>query len=380
MRAFTELGLRDSLVERLDALGIQEPTAVQSAVMPLVLSGNTVLFEAETGSGKTFAYALPLIQLYADAQKPAVCVAAPTHELASQLKKMFEQAGGFKVPLLIGGVSVSRQIESLKAGKCPVVVGTPQRLSELCGLKKIRAQEIRALVLDEADRLFSKELLRATRALYEKMGSPLQLIASSATISPKAENQFCEFAKEYRLVKIEKHEALKNHIEHQALFAEDRVKIDTLKKYLRAVTDEARFKALIFCARLDFAEKVFFALNAKGVCCGAIHARAKKQERKSAMDSFKSGKTRVLVTSDVSARGLDIPGVTHIIQMDMPDAESFIHRAGRTARAGKRGVNVVIGNAPEMQQYARVEKKLGIIVHPKALYEGKLITPDPVEE
>ena len=379
MKAFTELGLRDSLVERLDALGIEEPTAVQRAVMPLVLNGGTVLFEAETGSGKTFAYALPLIQLYADAPKPVICVAAPTHELASQLKKMFEQAGGFKVPLLIGGVSVSRQIESLKAGKCPVVVGTPQRLSELCALKKIRAHEIRALVLDEADRLFSKELLQASRALYEKMPAPLQLIASSATISPKAEQQFCEFAKEYRLVKIEKNEALKNLIEHQALFAEDRDKIDTLKKYIRAV-DEPQFKALIFCARLDFAEKVFFALNAKHIACGAIHARAKKQERKSAMDSFKSGKTRILVTSDVSARGLDIPNVTHIIQMDMPEAEAFIHRAGRTARAGKRGVNVVIGSAWEMRQYARVEKKLGIIVHPKALYEGKLITPDPVIE
>jgi superfamily II DNA/RNA helicase len=377
--SFEGLGIRGSLVERVGVLGFSEPTAVQRAVIPLVLKGGSVLFEAETGSGKTHAYALPLIQLYGAEKTSAVCVAAPTHELASQLKKMFEAASGLRIPLIIGGAPVKRQIETIRANKSPVIVGTPQRLSELCALKKIRASEIRALVLDEADRLFSKELIQASRALFEQAQEPLQIIASSATISPKAQNTFTEFAKEYRFVKIEKNEVLKNYIEHQALFAEDRDKIDVLKKYLRAVMDEAGFKALVFCARLDAAQKVFMALNAK-MRCGAIHARATKQERKSAMDSFRSGKTRVLVTSDVSARGLDIPDITHIIQMDLPEAESFIHRAGRTARAGRNGINIVIGSAWEMRQYARLEKQLGIAVHPKALYGGKLITPQAVEE
>jgi superfamily II DNA/RNA helicase len=216
----------------------------------------------------------------------------------------------------------------------------------------------------------------------QKAAPGVQMIASSATIGEKTENQFRVFAQKCETVRIKKYEVLRERIEHQALFAEDRDKIDTLVKYLKTVMREADagrggpVKALVFCARLDYVEKVYSALNAKNVPCGAIHAKAGKQARKGALDSFRSGKTNVLVTSDVSARGLDIAGVTHIVQTDMPEGGAFIHRVGRTARAGKNGINMVIGNAWEMRQYARLEKQLGIAVSPKALYEGRLVPAD----
>ncbi|GMO49529.1 MAG: DEAD/DEAH box helicase [Treponemataceae bacterium] len=382
---FTQLGLSDSLTRKLESLGITLPTPAQQAVIPLALEGKNVLFEAETGSGKTFAYALPLIERLKDAPgAPSLCIAAPTHELASQLKKMLESASGANIPLLIGGVPVKRQIEQLRA-KGPIVTGTPARLVELTRLKKLSVAGISALVLDEADRLFSKELLESTAelcALVQKAAPGVQMIASSATIGEKAENQFRALAHEFETVRIKKYEALRNRIEHQALFAEDRDKIHTLVKYLKAAmreTDAARdgtFKALVFCARLDYVEKVYSALNAKNVPCGAIHAKAGKQARKGALDSFRNGKINVLVTSDVSARGLDIAGITHIVQTDMPEGGAFIHRVGRTARAGKTGINMVIGNAWEMRQYEKLEKQLGIAVMPKALYEGRLVPAD----
>jgi superfamily II DNA/RNA helicase len=417
MQSFTDLNLHDVLIDSLAKISITTPTHVQEQVIPLVFAEKNVLFEAETGSGKTYAYALPLIQrIFASTtlstgastlvpvfpepvegssrralstgtstspsdddpsarnNLPAVCIAAPTHELASQLKKALELiASPLKVSLFIGGVPVKRQIEALKTQKPKIIVGTPARLCELAQLKKLHTRGIHTLVLDEADRLFSRELIESVTELRKLLPSTVQIIASSATIGIKTRQQFSTFAPQHEFVKIEKYDVLKNYIEHQALFSDDRDKVDTLRRYLQAVMPA---KTLVFCARLDFVEKVFFALEAKKISCAAIHAKAGKHERKDAMDSFRQGKISLLVASDVSARGLDIPDITHIIQMDMPDAEAFVHRAGRTARAGKRGVNMVIGNAWEMRQYEKLEKQLRIAVYPKMLYEGKLVAAD----
>jgi len=169
-------------------------------------------------------------------------------------------------------------------------------------------------------------------------------------------------------------DVLRKRITHMAIFAEQRDKIETLRKLLVA---EAPEKALIFTSRVDQVANITAKLKYHNFDCAGLHAKTDKQERKAAIDRFRSGKCPILVTSDLASRGLDIPNITYIIQMDFPSNEDFfIHRAGRTARAGKTGTNIVIGDEYEMRKYAALEKKLGFVVYPKALYGGKLVNPE----
>ena len=168
-------------------------------------------------------------------------------------------------------------------------------------------------------------------------------------------------------------DVLRKRITHWAIYAENRDKIDTLRKFLAA---ENPTKALIFTSRADQVENIYNKLTYKKVACAALHAKTDKQKRKAAIDRFRSGKEKILITSDLAARGLDIPEISHIIQMDFPgDEDFFIHRSGRTARAGKSGINVVIGDEWEMRHFAQLEKKLGITVYPKEIRGGKVISP-----
>ncbi|MBQ2464074.1 MAG: C-terminal helicase domain-containing protein [Treponema sp.] len=173
-------------------------------------------------------------------------------------------------------------------------------------------------------------------------------------------------------------DVLRKRITHVAIFAERRDKIDTLRSFINAVKPK---KLLVFTAKSDQIENIASKLRYRKLECEALSAKIGKQERKSAIDRFRSGKVTILVTTDLASRGLDIPDVTHVVQLDLPQtADFFIHRAGRTARAGKTGMNCVIGDAYEMQDFAKLEKKLGLKVYPKILYKGKLTSPRPDAE
>jgi superfamily II DNA/RNA helicase len=177
-----------------------------------------------------------------------------------------------------------------------------------------------------------------------------------------------------RMVNIPTEDVLKRNIEHWTFYCENRDKIETLRKFLLAAQPG---KALVFTAIAGQVENIAAQLNYKKVPCSALHAKLDKVERKKAMDDFRAGRTKVLVTSDLSARGLDIPDVTHVIQLDVNENEDFfIHRAGRTARAGKSGINVIFGDTFELKNLSRIEKKLGIIIYPKVLYGGQVRTPE----
>ncbi|MDR3312277.1 MAG: DEAD/DEAH box helicase [Spirochaetaceae bacterium] len=386
LSTFDALGIRESLGEKLSAQGILRPTAVQGMVIPRIASLSHVFFQSETGTGKTLAYLLPLLERSGtDADQragPGIIIAAPTYELASQIKREVQKLiPDRNVALCIGGVSIQRQIESLRHTNAPVVVGNPGRLTELIALRKLKTNGIFALVLDEADRLFSPEQRDETAALMSQVcRKGVQVIACSATlrenvrallvkhIPAQGESQTPE------VILLPADGVLTGRIEHQGIYCEHRDKADALRRYLAAVQPP---KALVFTARADDADQLFARLVARHIPCAILHAKLGKMERKSALEQFRSGTLPVMVTSDLAARGLDIPGITHIIQMDCPrDSDFFIHRAGRTARTGTTGVNVVIGDRAEMFAYAALEKKLGIIVHPKELYGGKLMAPE----
>lgn len=363
------------LTKKLNAQNINLPTKVQETVIPQILDGENIVFQSETGTGKTFAYLLPLLtKLFSDfsdvsEQKSVrILIVAPTFELASQIKQTLSSVAAVKSALFIGGSPIKRQIEALKE-KPAVVIGTPARLVELIHLKKLKIQDIFASVFDEADRLVKKELTEETSALKKMLPANTQIIACTAT----ADKKTGKFFSEAKTVIMPEEDILTKKIEHWALFAESRDKIETLRKFLLAVNPE---KALVFTSRADQVANIFAKLNYKKIDCAALHAKSDNQARKTCIDRFKSGKCKLLITSDLAARGLDIPYISHIIQMDFPaDTDFFIHRAGRTARAGKSGVNIVIGDEYELRQYAALEKKLGFTVYPKIVINGKISAP-----
>jgi superfamily II DNA/RNA helicase len=426
--SFDALGVDAFFVRRLGGRGITVPTAVQKLVMPKILAGEEVIFSSATGTGKTFAYLIPLLQRFVLNQKETVpagiIVAAPTYELCSQIKGEADfllegireeqeaadaaqtdtggtQAGANtmqanaaqtdtggtrgapggrrgllpRAGLCIGSANISRQIETLKKEKPTVVIGNPGRLLQLALMGKLKLQGLKALVLDEGDRLASKELFdetdRFARLAREQGNRSLVLYACSATMPEKARRRLLPFfGPEAGTAEEPGGEVLRNSIEHWALFSEERQKTRTLISFLAAVKPR---RAMVFIDAGGRIGRVAGLLQNHKIPAGCLYGGMDKRARRNSLDDFRKGKTRVLVTSDLAARGLDITGVSHIIALDTGGGgESYIHRAGRTARSGKRGVMATIGDGPELRKLAAIEKKLGIVIYPKALYQGRL--------
>lgn len=364
--------LPEILKEKLKSKNIENPTKVQEKVIPLIAEGKDIVFQSETGTGKTLAYLLPIFEKMLSEENPAknirLLVIAPTFELASQIKQNVQTFSDFKSALFIGGAPIKRQTESLKE-KPEIVVGTAARILELIRLKKLKTQELKFVVFDEADRLVKKELLNEMKSLVSLIPENAQKIACSATVDEKTKKFFCGS----EAVILPEEDVISKNITHWAFFAEQREKIDLARKILNALDYT---KVLVFTSRADQVEIIKQKFRFKNINCSALHAKTDKQERKSAIDRFRSGKEKILITSDLSARGLDIPEISHIIQMDFPsDEDFFVHRAGRTARAGKTGTNIVIGDEYELRNFATLEKKLKITVYPKEVRNGKIIEP-----
>lgn len=376
---FSNLGLKESIIQILSKLDISTPSLIQQKTIPKVLQNKNVVFESETGTGKTFAYLLPLIQNLENCKsnEDKIIILAPTYELASQIKLTASQVTSLKASLFIGGTPIKRQIEVLK-DKPQIIIGNPSRILELIHLKKLKTSNVRALVLDEADRLVSVEIADETKKLISTIPCDAQFIACTATLNQNTKHTLNGLFSNLSEIILPKEDILSKKITHYALFAESRDKISTLKSFILAENPE---KVLVFTSRADQVENIAQKLQYKKVDCMALHAKTDKKERKAAIDRFRNGKCRILITSDLASRGLDIPGITHIVQMDLPSNEDFfVHRSGRTARAGKSGINVVIGDEYEMRKYAALEKKFGLKVYPKMLYKGKLVNPSDIQD
>jgi superfamily II DNA/RNA helicase len=404
---FEQTGTDFFFVSRLGERNILKPTAIQEKVIPRLFSGEKLLFRSATGTGKTFAYLIPALQrLLADIESakgrvssgPAVLICAPTYELCSQIKAEIEFlipqklsvpacpcAGAVKLltpALLIGSVNLSRQIDTLKKSRPLVAVGNPGRLLALAKMGKLKFRGLGFLVLDEADRLTADESIEETRELLKLIaaglsGGALTAAACSATISGKTGELLAPLFDGAELVVSEDREILREQIEHWAIFSESRRKSQTLRSLLAAIKNgKAGFKALVFAGGNDDAGKILSQLQYHHIAAAGLFGKMDKQGRKDAIGYFRSGKINVLVASDLAARGLDIPGVTHVIALDVPaGGEAYIHRAGRTGRAGRRGVMISIGGEQEMRCLAGLEKKLGIMVKPKELRAGKISEP-----
>ena len=425
---FYDLGVPPLFLERLGERHMATPTAVQEKVIPLIEKRQDLVFQAPTGSGKTLAYLLPLLRnLFEDrltdlssletgALSTSVphssttggvhlLILAPTAELASQIKQEISwllEGNPLKVLLCIGGANIIRQISTLKKDNPRIVVGTPERVLHLIQLGKIKLLPIRYVVLDEVDRLFARDQKSHTTALLEKLPSSRQLVACSATIPPRVRESLEPYLREgWQYLSIEgppiptgsqplsdipaqlpdTFQGPPSSIEHWAVFSEQRKKISTLRSVLYALgitnpTHRGKRQALVFVERPDQIGRVVSQLQYHHIAAGGIFSDMPKQNRKKAINDFKKGSLLVLVSTDIASRGLDFPNMKFVIELDVPSTtEGYLHRAGRTGRMGKRGIMITIGDAMELEQLARIEKKLHLTVYPKILYRGKLIAP-----
>jgi superfamily II DNA/RNA helicase len=390
--AFEALGADPRFTGGLADRGILVPTEIQRRVIPRLLRGERLVFSSATGTGKTLAYLLPLLTgLSAGEGEPrrkGLLILAPTYELASQIKTeldlLLRSSGGGPSLLLIGSGSMARQIDSLKRDKPPFLAGNPGRVLALARMGKLRFQGLGALVLDEGDRLTADELLEETRALIRLVerdaGAGLQVVSASATLSAKSRERLSALlgagappARELLFEEGDKTAVLRDFIEHWAIFSEGRGKIKTLRSFIAAVKPG---KTLIFTSRGGQVGNIVAQLRYHGLTLGGLWSGMNGGDRKRALADFRSGQVPCLVTSDLAARGLDIPGISHVIALDLEGGgEGYLHRAGRTARAGKRGVMVTIGDGEEMRRLERLEKALGITVYPKELYLGRIGAP-----
>lgn len=379
LSTFLDLGISEELNAKLQENNLVTPTAVQSKVIPEILQNKSLLFQSETGTGKTLAFLLPILQnIKEDEKSVQAIILSPTHELSSQIKSEIQKISKFKTMLCIGGTPLKRQIETLKE-KPKVIIGSPVRIKELIFLKKIKTQSVKTIVFDEIDRLIEPEIRDDTVDLLKLLNSDVQLIGCSATVKPNVKKIFETALSSMRensqieYIELPLEDILQKRITHWAIYAEQRNKIDTLRSLINAIKPE---KLLIFTAKTDQVANITQKLQFKKIDCVGLHSKTDKIQRKTIIDRFKSGKTKILITSDLAARGLDIQGVTHIVQMDLPSNDDFfIHRAGRTGRAGNTGINIVIGDGYEMKKYSNLEKKLKLVVYPKVLHSGKVANP-----
>ncbi len=363
MTTFESLGLDSKLLRAIESAGYTTPTPIQLQAIPPVLAGRDVMGLAQTGTGKTAAFGLPLIhQLLTHPGRPApksvkALVLAPTRELVSQIADNLEtyvKGTRMKVATVVGGASINRQSQILARGT-DILVATPGRLIDLMERGALRLDTARFLVLDEADQMLDMGFIHALRRIAPALGTPRQTMLFSATMP----RQMAEIAAAYldNPVRIEAARVGKpaDRITQGVHWAESRAdKIRLLKQHLRAAPDGL---ALVFGRTKHGSEKLMKDLAKDGFSAVSIHGNKSQGQRERALRAFRTGEARILVATDVAARGIDIPGVSHVYNFDLPEvAENYVHRIGRTARAGADGDAVAFVSGSEIGLLRQIEK------------------------
>ncbi|MCY2931119.1 MAG: DEAD/DEAH box helicase [Planctomycetota bacterium] len=372
---FDNLGLIEPLLRAIREEGYTEPTPIQVKAIPPLLEGHDLLGCAQTGTGKTAAFSLPILQRLTasagtgEARRIRALVITPTRELAAQIDESFA-AYGRHVPLrhtvVFGGVRQGPQVKDLKAG-VDILVATPGRLMDLMQQRYIHLEHVEVFVLDEGDRMLDMGFIDDIRRIVRHLPRERQTMLFSATISSTIQKLADQFCHEPVMVRVTP-EAPAALTVDQKLYLVERSHKRTLLVHLLA--DPAITRALVFTRTKDGADRVGMHLLHEDIACRVIHADKPQAHRESTIKAFKAGKVRVLVASDLAARGLDIDDISHVFNFDMPqEAEVYIHRIGRTGRAGASGKAISFCDMEERARLDDIEKLLGteipiVVEHP----------------
>lgn len=373
--SFEQFGLAPALLVGLEKQRFVEPTVVQAQAIPALQAGSDTYINAETGSGKTLAYLLPLFQgVNPNVKAAQALILAPTQELAMQIHQVAcdlaqHSALDIRSSSLIGGAAIDRQIERLKK-KPQILVGTPGRILELIERGKLKLSELKTLVIDEADRLLADESLEMVQKILRACPGRRQLVFVSATEQPKSKEVMEQLSPQ--LVRLHTEDVVINpNIEHFYVVVDQRDKADTIRKLIHATKTK---KAIVFTHRNETAEDLAARLEHHKVAVADLHSTYGKEVRKQAMQNFRSGKATVMIASDVAARGLDVQGITHVFNLDIPSkGKDYLHRVGRTGRAGTQGVAVSVLVRPEVRLVKQFERDFGISIREVILREGQML-------
>lgn len=373
--SFDTLHLKNELITALQAQNITKPTAVQAMTYPAFLEGRDLVVESHTGSGKTLAFLLPLfIKIKNDEARNQALILAPTHELAHQIQEQIKLlAKNSQMPitstLLMGEVSIEKQIERLK--KHPhILVGSPGRILDLMLKKKIDIEAIETVILDEADNLLESSQNTTVKKLLYQIQHPVQVTMFSASMSEKVRHLAAPFLKNPVFLHTAPQTALSPLVSHFYIKTEVRDKFETLKKLLQSTKTN---RALIFVSQHTNTEVMVEKLSYHGFSVATISGKCSKEERKSALTAFKVGKVSILLSSDLSARGLDVSRITHIFHYDLPlRPEDYLHRSGRSGRNGHLGQSILLITPKDLGMMRILERTFNVQLNELLLTKGKI--------
>ncbi|MCX7571895.1 DEAD/DEAH box helicase, partial [Tumebacillus sp. DT12] len=380
MTGFQELGVISELSRVLTAHGIFEPTPVQSQAIPVVLAGDDVLAQAQTGTGKTLAFVLPMLQKI-DPSRPVVqgLILCPTRELALQvseeIKKLLVLLKGINVLAVYGGQDVERQMRKLQGG-VHLIVATPGRLLDHLRRGTVDLWDVKMLVLDEADQMLHMGFLPEVEAILREVAEDRQTMLFSATMPEQIRKLANKYLRMPVDVKIEAERLTVKDVRQLVIETTDRLKQDTLK----ILIEEYRpFLAIIFCRTKRRAQVLNEALQQAGYESDELHGDLSQAKREQVMKKFREAKIQLLVATDVAARGLDVSGVTHVFNYDIPhDLESYVHRIGRTGRAGERGIAITLASSRDREFLAMIEQGIEMEIE-RHMVQGVKIHRAPLE-
>ncbi|WP_226665480.1 DEAD/DEAH box helicase [Metabacillus litoralis] len=369
MTDFSQLGIRKEINYTLKSLGLIKPTPIQEKTIPFVLEGKDIIAQAQTGTGKTLAFVLPILErIDGNSSEVQALILTPTRELAQQIskevKKMIENIEGVNVLAVYGGQDVEHQLKKLK-GAQHIVVATPGRLLDHIRRGTIDLSTVQMLVLDEADQMLHMGFLpEVENILYETL-STRQTMLFSATMPNEIKTLAKKYMQNPETIQIKAKTVTVDEIKQIVIETTDRRKQATLMHLLQ---EQRPFLAIIFCRTKIRAKKLQEALIANGYDSDELHGDLTQSKREKAMKRFREAKIQFLVATDVAARGLDVEGVTHVFNYDIPqDVESYVHRIGRTGRAGGKGIAYTLVAPKDMDFLRMIEKGVNLTIEKQVI-------------
>ncbi|MDB6167620.1 MAG: box helicase domain protein, partial [Verrucomicrobia bacterium] len=364
---FSKLGLNDALAYAVQEMGYLAPTPIQAQAIPVVLKGGDVIGSAQTGTGKTAAFALPIIQRLAGHGKLRCLILEPTRELALQVEEAFQKYAKFtdlRVTIVYGGVGYGKQTDDLKRGM-DILAATPGRLLDHLEQGNCSLKDIDILVLDEVDRMLDMGFLPDVKRIVQKTPATRQTLFFTATLPPEIASLAAWALRDPVKVEIGRQRSPAETVSHAFYPVVASQKFDLLQRLLE-LTD---FKSVLIFSRTRMgADRIAHRLQTKGHTVGVMHSDRSQRERIEALDGFKSGKYEVLVATDIAARGLDIAGVSHVVNYDVPEnPEDYVHRIGRTGRATKTGDAFTLVTEDDVRDARSIERYMGLGVERKKI-------------